>query len=48
MAEHKFRIRQMVFFHPRDRTIGGEFQYRIRGTHEQHERAATESELRPV
>ena len=65
MAEHKFKIGQMVFFHPRSRGIDaprhspyqitarlppmdGEFQYRIKNTQEDHERTASERELRPV
>jgi len=65
MAEHRFKIGQMVFFHPRSRGVDasgrshyqitarlsptdGEFQYRIKSIHEEHERAARENELRPV
>jgi hypothetical protein len=65
MADHRFKIGQMVFFHPRSRNVDvprgrpfqitqrlpvtdGEPQYRIRGTHFEHEVAASESELRPV
>jgi hypothetical protein len=67
MADHKFKIGQMVFYHPRRGIvpidaptrspyqitarlpqIDGEFQYRIKSIHEEHERAASESELRPV
>jgi len=65
MADHKFKIGQMVFYHPRDRLIDasrspyqitarlpspddGEPLYRIKSVHEEHERAASESELRPV
>ena len=63
MADHKFKIGQMVYFHPRSRGIDapanrpyqitqrlpptdGEYQYRIRSPYEDHERAASESELR--
>jgi hypothetical protein len=65
MAEHKFKIGQMVFFHPKLRGVDaqtnrpfqitarlppldGEFQYRIRSPFEEHERAASERELRAV
>jgi hypothetical protein len=65
MAEHKFKIGQMVLFHPHSRGIDaprhlpyeitarlpptdGEFQYRIKSIHEEHERVASESELRTV
>jgi len=65
MAEHKFKIGQMVFFHPKRHLIdassrspyqitarlppmGGEFQYFIKSQFEEHERAASERELRPV
>jgi hypothetical protein len=65
MADHKFKIGQMAFFHPRSRGVDastrspyqitarlpptdGEFQYRIKSIHEEHERAASENELRPV
>ena len=67
MAEHKFKIGQMVFYHPhrgivpvdaptrspyqitaRLPPMGGEFQYRIKSANEEHERAASESELRSV
>jgi hypothetical protein len=67
MAEHKFKIGQMVFYHPRRGIVpidaptnrpfqiiqrlpltDGEFQYRIRSAFEEHERVASESELRAV
>jgi hypothetical protein len=65
MAEHKFKIGRMVYFHPRSSGIdapanrpyqitqrspptGGEYQYRIRSPYEEHERSASENELRAV
>ena len=67
MADHKFKIGQMVFYHPRRGIvpidaptsspyqitarlppISGEFQYRIKSPEEEHERAASESELHAV
>ena len=65
MANHTFKIGQMVFFHPKVPGVDaptnrpfqitvrlpspdGEPQYRIRSAYEEHERAAGESELRPV
>ena len=65
MAEHKFKLGQMVYYHPKGRVIDaptrspyqitarlppmdGEPQYRIRTPYEEHERAASESELRAV
>jgi len=65
MAEHKFKIGQMVYYRPRSRLVDapthrtyqiiqrlpatdGEYQYRIKYTHDQHERIAMESELRSV
>jgi len=64
MAEHKFKIGQMVFYLP-GRYLGassswpyqimhrlppsaGEYQYRIKSAYEEHERVASESELRAV
>jgi hypothetical protein len=64
MAEHKFKIRQMVFYLP-GRYVGassnwpyqimqrlpqsaGEYQHRIKSAYEEHERAASESELQAV
>ena len=65
MAGHRFKVGQMVFYHPRATVIAapisrpyqiaarlpspdGEPQYRIRSPYEEHERAASESELRAV
>jgi hypothetical protein len=66
MAEHKFKIGQMVYYHRKGSIIGltaptspfqitarlpptgGEFQYRIKNANEEHERGASESELRAV
>jgi len=61
----RFKVGQMVFYHPRATVIAapisrpyqiaarlpspdGEPQYRIRSPYEEHERAASESELRAV
>jgi len=66
MADHRFKIGQMVFYHPKlpgvDAPTNRPFQitmqlpspddgeplYRIRSPFEEHERVASESELRPV
>ena len=58
-AEHKFKIGQLVYFHPKTPegpykvlkrlpAANGEYQYVIRSTDGSHERVVRESELSPA